>query len=453
MSFDTSLQRQFFTSGATLDLEFRKESLRKLKTGIKKYEEQILAALHTDLKKPVAEAYVSEIGFIYEEINYTLKHLENWARPQKVLRSISSPLGKCTIHSEPLGVVLILSPWNYPFQLLIAPLIGAIAAGNCAVLKPSELALATSAIARQLIEATFEKNYIQLLEGGVEVSKSLLELQWDHIFFTGGTEIGKSIMAAASKHLTPVTLELGGKSPCIVDASAPLETSARRIAWGKFFNAGQTCVAPDYVFVHHSIKERLVEALREQLKILFGENPQKSPDYGRIISERHFDRLTSLIQKPKVVLGGEHSREEKYIAPTIMAGVQSNDLVMQSEIFGPILPLLDYQNIDEIFSFIKQHPKPLASYLFSKDAAIQKRWTQEVSFGGGCINDTLIQLTNMRLPFGGVGTSGMGAYHGKYTFDTFSHRKSVVKNSFFLDLKLRYPPYKNALSTFRKFMK
>lgn len=445
-------QRAFFQTGRTRPFDFRKDALNTLKDQLKARETDILEALRKDLHKPNAEAYLTEIGFLFEEIGHTLKHLEEWMKPRRRRSSLFAPFSTSRIHAEPLGTVLIIGPWNYPFQLLISPLVGAIAAGNCSVLKPSELAPHTSAAVARLVASAFDPGFITVAEGGVEVSQALLAEKWDHIFFTGGTQVGKHIMAAAAKHLTPVTLELGGKSPCIVDEETDLEGTARRIAWGKFLNAGQTCVAPDYLLVPPSLKKPLVDRLAHYVKQFFGDSPEHSPDYARIINARHFQRLTSLIDKSKVAFGGEGNAEKLYLAPTVMTDVKPGDKVMEDEIFGPILPVVEYRTLDEAIHFVNSRPKPLALYFFGKNRDHEKRILAETSFGGGCINDTLVHLGNPRLPFGGVGESGMGAYHGKYSFDTFSHFKSVVKRSFLVDPMLRYPPYKGRVALFKKIM-
>jgi acyl-CoA reductase-like NAD-dependent aldehyde dehydrogenase len=353
---------------------------------------------------------------------------------------------------QPKGVVLIISPWNYPFQLLITPLIGSIAAGNCALLKPSELAPATSAVLAKLVERTFSPEYCALVEGGVEETTALLRESFDHIFFTGSIPVGKIVMRAAAEHLTPVTLELGGKSPCIIDKETDIKVTARRIAWGKFFNCGQTCVAPDYLLVPTQIKREVLAALKQSVQHFFGNDPQTSPDYGRIINERHFDRLVSLISG-EVLLGGTYDRSQRYIPPTVIDRVSMSDKVMEDEIFGPILPVLEYDTLDEAFALVRQRPNPLACYIFTTRRETEHRVLNELSFGGGCVNDTLIHVGNAHLPFGGIGASGMGAYHGQTSFDVFSHFKSVMKSPQMIDLPLKYPPYGKRLNLVRKMMR
>ncbi|MGB0561830.1 MAG: aldehyde dehydrogenase [Spirulinaceae cyanobacterium] len=438
-------QRAFFATGQTQPYDFRIEQLRKLQEAIAAYEDKILAALQQDLHKPAFEAVAAEVIFNQEEITYALKHLKRWLRPQRVSAPLSQQPASAQIVPEPLGVVLIIAPWNYPFQLMIGPLIGAIAAGNCAILKPSELAPHTAAVIKDLIAATFDPAYITVVEGGKEVTQELLQHRFDHIFFTGGTAVGKIIMRAAAEHLTPVTLELGGKSPCIVEPDAHLEYSARRIAWGKFINAGQTCIAPDYLLVHESIKDALLAKVKAAVQEFYGDDPAQSEDYCRIISDRHFERLSGLIDPTQVIFGGQTDASERYIAPTILDNVTWDDPIMAEEIFGPILPVLTYQDWDDAIAQINARPKPLALYLFSSDKARQEQVLNQTASGGVCLNDTIMQVGVTTLPFGGVGDSGMGAYHGKTSFDTFSHTKSVLKRNFWFDLKLRYPPYAGKL--------
>lgn len=445
-------QRQFFATGKTRPADYRREQLKKLADGIRRKEGAILAALKSDLNKSETEAFVAEMVFCLDEIAFTLKSLDAWMRPRKVPTPIVQAIGSSRIHSEPLGEVLIIGPWNYPFQLLICPLVGALSAGNCAMVKPSELAPATSRVTAELLREIFPENYVAVVEGGVEASTELLAERFDHIFFTGGTAVGKVVMAAAAKHLTPVTLELGGKSPCLVDKEADADVSARRITWGKFFNAGQTCVAPDYLLLPRGTKDSFLALMKKNLETFFGPDKIQSPDLGRIITERHYARLKSFLSDGKVYAGGTFDDKQRFLAPTILTDVKWDDRVMQEEIFGPILPVLEYDTLDEAIQKINARPKPLAFYFFSSNAANQSRVVREIPFGGGCINDTLTHLSNPRLPFGGVGESGMGAYHGQYSFDTFSHRKSVFKKTFFPDPQLRYPPYAGKLRWLRKLM-
>jgi acyl-CoA reductase-like NAD-dependent aldehyde dehydrogenase len=445
-------QREFFATGRTRSLDFRLDALRKLKAAVKASEEEIFTALKSDLGRSPTETYIGEVGFLYEEIRYTLKHLKGWAKPRRVWSPITTALSKSRVYYEPLGVVLVIGPWNYPFQLILAPLVGAIAAGNCAVLKPSELAPATSRVLAKIIREAFDPGFVTVTEGGVETSQALLEERFDHIFFTGGANVGRVVLTAAAKYLTPVTLELGGKSPCIVDADTDLELTARRIAWGKFFNAGQTCVAPDYLLVHRSVQSDLLARIGRYTDIFFGKDPSQSPDYTRIINERHFARLSGMLDSGTKLIGGTTQPATRFIAPTVLTDVRENSKVMAEEIFGPILPVFPYDDIDDAIRRVNERPKPLALYFFSRNGARQKRVLGETSFGGGCINDTLVHLSNPRLPFGGVGESGMGAYHGKYSFEVFSHRKGVLHKSFLIDPSLRYPPYGNRLGLFRRLM-
>lgn len=442
-------QRVFFGMGQTQNVDFRIEQLQRLRQAVVQYAPKVLEALKADLGKPDVEAYVTEVG-VLQEIDYTLKRIRSWAKPQRVSVPAQQWPASAWIQPEPLGVVLIIGPWNYPFQLMISPLVGAIAAGNCAILKPSELAPATSQLVTELISKTFDSHYITVVEGGVEASQALLEEKFDHIFFTGGTAIGRLVMAAAAKHLTPVTLELGGKSPCIVDSDIHLLHTARRIVWGKFLNSGQTCIAPDYLLVNRQIKPQLLETMTVVLKEFYGDNPETSPDYGRTISLRHFLRLQSFLNDGKVVVGGTSTPETRYIAPTILDDVSADAPVMQDEVFGPILPVLEYGAIEEAIALIQSRPKPLALYLFTQNKQLQERVLRETSSGGVCLNDTIMQVGVPTLPFGGVGDSGIGSYHGKASFDTFSHRRSILKKPFWLDLNLRYPPYAGKLDLLKK---
>lgn len=442
-------QRRFFTTGKTKNIQFRIEQIKLLKQAIQEQEEEIVKALYKDLKRPKVESLVAEISLCLKEIKYTLQHLKPWSKPQKVPTPLALLPGSSQIISEPLGVVLIISPWNYPFQLAIAPLIHSIAAGNCAIIKPSEIASHTSQVIAKLIAKIFPPEFITVMEGDKEIATQLLQQKFDHIFFTGSTAIGKIVMETAAKHLTSVTLELGGKSPCIVDSNIDIEVTAKRITWGKFINAGQTCIAPDYLLVHNSIKEQLLTALKRCLKEFYGLNPATSPDYSRIISDKHFQRLCSFLNEGKIVVGGETNLEERYIAPTIIEQVTWEHKIMAEEIFGPILPILTYQNLSEAITTINSQPKPLALYIFSKDKQVQEQVLQKTSSGGVGINETISHIVSCELPFGGVGMSGMGSYHGKAGFDTFSHRKSVLRKPFWLDMKLKYPPYEGKL----KFLK
>lgn len=445
-------QRQFFNTGKTQDIEFRITQLKRLKQAVLDSKDEVIAAVKADLSKPAFETYLTEIGSV-RDIDHTLKNIKNWAKPQKVSTSFDQFPATAKIYPEPLGVVLILSPWNYPFNLIISPLVAAIAAGNCVIVKPSEIAANTSKVVASLIAKTFDPQYIAAVEGGVETSQQLLAEKFDHIFFTGGTAIGKIVMEAAAKHLTPVTLELGGKTPCIVDTDIDLETTARRIVWGKFINTGQTCIAPDYLLVDRQIKPALLEKIQATVKEFYGENPAQSPDYGRIINQKQFDRLVSFLEDGKAIVGGKVISEERYIAPTVLDEVTWDAPVMQEEIFGPILPVLEYDSIIEAIAKINERPKPLALYLFSRNSAYQKQVLQQTSSGGVCLNDTIMHIGVADLPFGGVGNSGMGSYHGKAGFDTFSHRKSVLKKAFRFDLNWRYAPYEGKLDLLKKLIR
>jgi len=444
-----SNQRLFFNKHQTKKLSFRIEQLKLLKQAILDNEAAITKALNADLNKPELESYVTEIGSCLEEIKYALKHIRSWVKPKKVRTPLPYLPASSKVYSEPLGVVLIIGAWNYPLQLVISPLIGAIAAGNCAIIKPSEIAVNTSTLLAEIIPKYFDSSFISVVEGGKEVTEQLLEEKFDHIFFTGNTQVGKIIMSAAAKQLTPVTLELGGKSPCIVDGNTHLEYTARRIVWGKFLNAGQTCVAPDYLLVDRKIKKDLLEHLKQIIQEFYGATPETSPDYARIINQHHFQRLCELLKTGEIVVGGDTNPSDYYIAPTVIDGVSPEEGVMQEEIFGPILPVIEYTNLSEAIAFVNAKPKPLALYFFSNNKQHQNQVLQETASGGACINDTIVQIAFPGLPFGGVGDSGIGRYHGKTSFETFSHQRSVLHKSFWVDLKLRYAPYKGKL----KFLK
>lgn len=442
-------QREFFKTGKTKDVNFRLKQLQILKQAVQENKEAVFKALKADLHKAEFEAYITEIGTI-KDIEYAIKHIRSWTKPQKVPVSLQFFPGTARIYPEPLGVVLIISPWNYPFSLTISPLIGAIAAGNCAIIKPSEIATHTSRLMSEIIQKYFDPAYITVVEGGVETSQQLLAEKFDHIFFTGGTAVGKIVMEAAAKNLTPVTLELGGKSPCIVDTDINIEHTARRITWGKFINAGQTCIAPDYLLVDKKIKENLLEEIQKRLQEFYGDNPANSPDYCRIINQKQFNRLVNFLKDGEIRIGGETNLSDLYIAPTVIDNVSLTELIMQEEIFGPILPVIEYEDIQEAIDLINSKPKPLALYLFSNNNSLQERVLQETSSGGVCINDTVIHFGVPSLPFGGVGDSGIGKYHGKASFDTFSHYKSVLQKSFLLNSNLLYPPYQGKLSMLKR---
>ncbi|MEM8503612.1 MAG: aldehyde dehydrogenase [Cyanobacteria bacterium P01_D01_bin.1] len=442
-------QRQFFATGKTKPLDFRLEQLNKLKSAITARQDDIIQAAKDDLGRPEFEGYF-EVA-VTAELSYVLKKLKSWMKPQKVGLPLSQLPGSAWVQPEPLGCVLIIGPWNYPFQLVISPLIGAIASGNCAIIKPSEIAPATSKVVAELIGSTFDPSYVAVREGGVETAQSLLAQKFDHIFFTGGTRVGQIVMEAAAKQLTPVTLELGGKSPCIVDQDINVEVTAKRIVWGKYLNAGQTCVAPDYLLVHEAVKPALVEALQQTIEESYGNDPAQSPDFSRLVSDRQFDRVAGLIEG-NVIAGGQTNRADKFIAPTVLDNVSWDAPVMQEEIFGPVLPVLSYQEIEEAIAQINARPKPLALYIFSRSKSLQEKILSSTSSGGVCINDVFLHLAIWGMPFGGVGDSGIGAYHGKTSFDTFSHMKSVLRKPFWLDIDWRYPPYAKKLDFFKKIV-
>ncbi|MBS7155060.1 MAG: aldehyde dehydrogenase [Sanguibacteroides justesenii] len=443
--------REFFDKGTTRDVACRIERLKALRRAIIEQMKEINAALWSDLRKSEGEAYLTEIGMVLGEINYHVKHLRQWAKSRRQATPLAVWPSKSWIMYEPYGVVLIIAPWNYPFQLLLEPLIGAISAGNCVVLKPSPFAPATAEVIKKIVAAVFEPGYVSVFDGEGNVAELLLSERFDYIFFTGGSHFGQHVMEMAAKHLTPVTLELGGKSPCIVGRGANVEIAARRTAWGKFINAGQTCVAPDYVFVHKNQRAEFVEAVRLTVKRFYGDRPCDSPDYPRIVHREGTERLANLIHASgQVVFGGEVNVEERYIAPTVLIDVEADSLIMREEIFGPILPVLTYREIDDVIRFVNKRDKPLALYYFGP-----KREAREVlsrtSSGGACVNDTIVHLANPRLPFGGVGMSGVGKYHGKASFELFSNLRSVVKSFTFFDNPFRYAPYK-CLNLLKRFM-
>lgn len=445
-------QRAYFLCDETKDISFRMDALRKLESAIQACEGEILKALKEDLNKSDFEAYATEIGIVYSELDDALKHLPGWARKKRVRTPVMHFKASSWMVPEPYGVVLIMSPWNYPFQLSLAPLIGAMAAGNCAVVKPSSYSPRTSAVVAKILGECFSEEYIAVVEGGREANQELLKQKFDYIFFTGSVNVGKTVMEAASKHLTPVTLELGGKSPCIVHKDANPELAARRIIWGKCLNSGQTCVAPDYLLVHRDIKDRVISAMKTSIIEFFGEKPCQNPEYPKIINEKHFNRLKGLLSDGRILVGGDVNEATHQIAPTIVDQITWESPVMQEEIFGPILPVLTFDDIDEVIAAVNSRPKPLALYLFTNDKSVEKRIVKSISFGGGCINDTIVHLATSFMPFGGVGESGMGRYHGKWSFDTFTHEKSILKKSCRLDIKLRYPPYKDKMGLLKRFM-
>lgn len=445
-------QKQYFSSGITKDVRFRLDMLTKLKRIIEDTEDRIFEALQRDLNKPKAEAYGTEIGFVRHEIGHMLKRLKSWAKPQKVKTPAFVLGSKSYIVPEPYGTALIIAPWNYPFSLTFAPLAAALAAGNTAVLKPSELTPSVSALIAELVKDHFDPRYVAVVEGGAEAADSLLAQPFDYMFFTGSANVGKIVAEAAAKKLIPTTLELGGKSPCIVHRDADPKLAARRIAYGKYTNSGQTCIAPDYVLVHREVKQQLVDRLRLEIERFYGKQPIRSPNLPKIINERHFDRLKSYLQEGNVVIGGESDPLVLKIAPTVMEDVNPDGQAMKEEIFGPILPLIEYDDLDEAIRFVLEKPKPLALYLFADDESVQQRVLSRISFGGGCVNDTLMHYASPYLPFGGVGESGTGSYHGEFGFRAFSHYKSVLKQTTSFDIPFRYLSSKTGYRFMRKFL-
>ena len=456
LKIDQSLQaqRDFYNTYQTRDIRFRIIQLKTLRRAILTYEDRIYDAFWKDLHKSKFEAYSSEIGLVLKEISLHIRKLKSWARPERVpTDQLIHFWSTSRIIKEPYGVTLIIAPWNYPFQLLLIPLVGAISAGNCIALKPSDYSPHVTEAMSQMISEFFSPSYISYHQGGRDVNQALFAEKWDYIFFTGSTTVGKIVMEAAAKHLTPVTLELGGKSPCIVEADANLRVAAARIAWGKFLNAGQTCVAPDYLFVHRSVKDKFISLLQDCLIRFFGEDPQKSPYYCRIINQEKTEHLASLIKGTTIRCGGTVNIDERYIAPTILEDVSPDHPLMQEEIFGPLLPVMVFDTIDEVIKFINTQPTPLSFYHFTSSKKSEKEVLLKTTAGGGCINDVVIQFANEKLPFGGMGNSGIGQYHGKFSFDTFSHQRSIMKKVTWIDIRLRYPPYRNRLKLIKYFMK
>lgn len=447
--------RAFFESGATRSPDFRREQLKKLRDAVKEYADAFETALYTDLKKSAEETWATETGFLLSEVNNQLRHLSTWMEPVTVPTNLLNLPSKSFILPEPLGVVLIIGPWNYPLQLLFTPLAGAIAAGNCMVLKASEFAPATAAVMKQLIEKNFPEEYILFTdEDGQTVIPGMMEnFRFDHVFYTGSTTVGRIIYKMAADKLVPVTLELGGKSPCIVEADANIKVAAKRIAMSKFSNAGQMCVAPDYVLVHVSKKEALIAAFKEALQQFFGKDAETSGEFGKIINEKQFDRLVQYLQQGNILVGGGHNRERLHIEPTILDNVLPGSPIMQEEIFGPVLPVLTFETAKDAKKIIAANPNPLAFYVFTSDGKKEKQWLNDIPFGGGCVNNTAIHLLNHNLPFGGRGASGSGAYHGKFTFDTFSHKKSILRSPTWFDPAMKYPPFKGKLKLLKWLIK
>ncbi|MCG1682491.1 aldehyde dehydrogenase [Staphylococcus epidermidis] len=447
--------KAFFNTHKTKNLKFRKQQLKLLSKNIKNHENELLDALYKDLGKSKVEAYATEIGMLLKSIKLMRKELKNWSKTKQTDTPLYLFPTKSYIKKEPYGTVLIIGPFNYPVQLVFEPLIGAIAAGNTAIVKPSELTPHVAIVIRDIIEDTFDETYVSVVEGGIEETQTLLSLPFDYIFFTGSEKVGKIVYEAAARKLIPVTLELGGKSPVIVDDTANIKVASERISFGKFTNAGQTCVAPDYILVQRKVKNDLIKALKKTITEFYGENIEKSPDFGRIVNQKHFNRLNDLIQihKDNVVFGGNSSKEDLYIEPTLLDNITNDNKIMKEEIFGPILPIITYDNFDEALEIIQSKSKPLSLYLFSEDENMTHRVLEELSFGGGAINDTLMHLANPNLPFGGVGSSGIGQYHGKYSFDTFSHMKSYTFKSTRLESSLFFPPYKGKFKYIKTFFK
>lgn len=443
-------QRQFYNKGKTRTYEFRWNALNRLERTVKKYERQLEKALQKDLHKSSFETYMTETGMLLSEIRYLKKHLKKWMRAKAVPSPVAQFPSKSFQVKEPYGVVLIMAPWNYPVLLSLEPLAGAIAAGNCCMIKTSEYAPAASGVIQKIINEAFPECYVAVITGGREENRQLLDKKFDYIFFTGGTTVGKLVMEKAAKHLTPVTLELGGKSPCIVDATANLKLAAKRIVFGKFLNSGQTCVAPDYILVDQKVENELTRFLIYWIRKMYGREPLSNPNYPCMVNQRHYQRVMKLIRHEDIVEGGYGDAVTKQISPTILRNVKKTAPVMQEEIFGPVLPILSYEKIEDACALIQSKPKPLALYLFTTDKAMESYIMRKLSFGGGCINDTIIHLATSAMGFGGVGESGMGAYHGKDSFDTFTHKKSIVKKSNRLDLPVRYMPYCTAKKYFIK---
>jgi aldehyde dehydrogenase (NAD+) len=448
-------QRAYFASGATRPYAFRKAQLKKLWQAVKSREQDVIDALNKDFRKPEFEGYGTEIGPFYGEVKHALHELGNWMRPEKVNTPLPFLPSTSWRYYDPLGNVLIISPWNYPFLLMFRPLVSAIAGGNTIILKPSEISAHVAAVITEIITTHFPEEYIAVINGdGEEVGNLLVgEHHFDHVFFTGSVGVGKKIMAMAAKHLSPVTLELGGKSPCIVDKTADLAFAAKKIAWSKFVNAGQTCVAPDYVLVHEEVREKFISLLTAQVNRMYGDDPMQSPDYARIISNRRFNALLKYLDEGKIIAGGHTDAADRYIAPTLITDVSSSDVIMKDEIFGPILPIIGYQTDAEVLQWISMNPYPLALYIYTGSKKVADFYIEQVRFGGGCVNNGLIHLGNEALPFGGVGTSGIGQYHGEFGFQTFTRVKSVMKTPTWLDAPLWYPPYKDHVKWIRKIFR
>lgn len=448
-------QKEFFNSGKTNDINFRIDALKKLKQVIKENEDKILDALKKDLGKSNFESYATEVGLVYEEINTHIKNIKRWSKIEKIKSPIVHYPAKSYIYKEPYGVTLIIGPFNYPFQLVIAPLVGAISAGNTAIIKPSENTKNTSILLEEMINENFQEEYLKVVNPleGKEAVSALLDLPFDYIFFTGSIRVGKIVMEKAAKNLVPVTLELGGKSPCIVDKDAKLELAAKRIVWGKFLNVGQTCVAPDYLCIHSSVKDKLLKLIVEEIHKQFGKDVKNSPDYPRVVNTASLNRLKEYLNDGEIYYGGNVDSTELYMEPTILTNVDVNSNVMTEEIFGPILPVIEFDNIQDIISFINKREKPLALYYFSENKKSINNILRCTTSGGVTINDTVIHVANGNLPFGGVGNSGMGSYHGKASFDAFTHKRSVMERGTFVEFNIRFAPYKEKINILKKIMK
>jgi aldehyde dehydrogenase (NAD+) len=455
ISYDLITMRRYFQSGVTRPYAWRRQQLQALKQAILEHENEIHAALYADLKKSPEEAYGTETGLVLAELNDGLKNLRQWMRPRRVRTNLLNIPSSSTIYRDPLGVVLIIAPWNYPFQLAMIPLLAAIAGGNGAVVKPSELAPATAAVIEKILTGIFPPDYIRVVQGdGSAVVPGLMRsFRFDHVFFTGSISVGRAIYQLAAADLIPVTLELGGKSPVVVESDAHIRSAARRIVLAKFTNVGQTCIAPDYLLVHEAIKEELLQAIQSVILQFYGERAEDSYDYGRVINEKRFDKLVSYLSQGKILAGGRHDRSRLFIAPTIMEGVAPDQPLMTEEIFGPLLPVFSYRTMEEALEIIGRNPDPLAFYVFTGDAGKEKAWVEKLAFGGGCVNNAEWHFANYHLPFGGIGYSGMGAYHGKFSFDTFTHAKSVLKTPSWWDPGIKYPPFKGRLKWFRLFIR
>lgn len=446
-------QNDYFETNETKNTKFRKQKLIKLLNTVTKYEDDIMNSLRADINKSNFESYISEIAFFKQEIKYTINNIHKWSKSRRVKTPLFHLFSTSYIYNEPYGSVLIISPWNYPFQLLFVPLIGAIAAGNCVVLKTSTHTTNTNKYAKIIIEEVFNKEHVTIISGDDNIGKELTQQKFDYIFFTGSSKVGKIIMKEAANNLIPTTLELGGKSPCIVDFTADIDITARRIIWGKFLNAGQTCVAPDYILVDKTVKAQFIKALIIEIKNMYSNDPINNSEYPRIINKHHMNRLCSLLNDQIILYGGDINKNNLKISPTLIEVSDIDNIIMNDEIFGPILPIIEVDNLQQAINIVKSFPKPLASYLFTTSKENEKIYLKSCSFGGGCINDTIIHLSTPFLPFGGVGESGYGKYRGKYSFDLFTNKKSVLKKSNILDIRFRYPPFKNKLSILKKYMK